>query len=581
VRPRCEPFLAFASRFLKRRQSQSPEARGLLSLILVRPVVMTLAVGSGIAFDQGLFVSGPHAGIVVLIACYFLTGVYLLLTAFRVRTTPHLFLQILADVLLVTGLVSVTGGSNSQYVLLYFILILYASMYLSFRGALTASALAAGGYSLTWWPQLLPWQVPHLGYAGTEGALKILFHCILFVTSGVLGGFLARRAEQQDRRLIDATNELDRIKLGTDVILQSIGSGIISIDSEGKIVHLNRAASNIFGLDPALARNKHFEEVLGPGMSALAELLRRGLDEGSTVSRGELEIVCGDGRRLPLGVNTSLVATESGKRAGVIALYQDLTEVKKTEEKVKRQETLAALGQFSAGIAHEIRNCLSPIIGSVELLTKELSLEGDSKRLMNLILKETDRLEVFLNELLFYARAKALELEVENLQQLINETVEIVRRHPAHSPGKTLTCRYHARETYARIDAEQMKRVFVNLAVNALEAIEDHGQLTIRTYAEEGRANGCSEPCPFLTVEFEDNGVGIPTESLNRVLEPFYSTKGSGTGLGLSIAQRVVERHNGRLSIESRPGKGTKVRVHIPRFVADRIDTTCLTRKAA
>jgi two-component system, NtrC family, sensor histidine kinase PilS len=552
-----------------------------MSLIVARPIVLTLAVGSGIALDQGLFTSGAEGGVRVLVSCYLLTGLYLLLALLRIRTTLNLALQIMMDVLLLTGLVSITGGPNSQYMLLYFILILYASMYLSFRGALTASALSAGGYSLTWWSQLFPWHVPQLVYSGQEATLKILFHGVLFMTVGTLGGFLARRAEQKDRRLIDATNELHRIKLGTDVILQSIGSGITSIDIDGKIVHFNRAASSILDIDPAVAHDRHFEEILGPGMSAIAQLLRRGLDEGLTVSRGELEITSGGGRKVPLGINTSLVTTETGKRAGVIALYQDLTEVKKTEEKVKRQETLAALGQFSAGIAHEIRNCLSPIIGSVEILKKELSLEGDSQKLMDLILKEADRLEGFLKELLFYARAKALDMKEVNLQQLIAETVEIVRRHPAHSSDKTLRCEFHAPETYAKLDAEQMKRVFVNLAVNALEAIEGHGQLTISTYVEEGRINGRSEPSQFVIVEFKDDGVGIPAENLNRVLEPFYSTKGSGTGLGLSIAQRVVERHHGKISIESRPDKGTKVRVHIPHFVADKIHTTCLARKAA
>jgi two-component system sensor histidine kinase PilS (NtrC family) len=581
VRPLSELFSTLASGLFKNRQNQKPEARGLLSLTVARPIVLTLAVGSGIALDQGLFTSGAEGGVRVLVSCYVLTGLYLLLALIRIHTTLHLAFQILMDAFLVTGLVSITGGSSSQYVLLYFILILYASMYLSFRGALTAGALSAAGYCLTWWPQLMPWQVPQASYAGTESALRILFHSILFMTVAILGGFLSRRAEQQDRRLIDATNELHRIKLGTDVILQSIGSGIMSIDGEGKVVHFNKAASDIFGLDPALVLDKHSEEVLGPGISAVGQLLRRGLEEGLTVSRGELEISTRDGRKVPLGINTSLVTTESGQRAGVIALCQDLTEVKKAEEGVKRQETLAALGQFSAGIAHEIRNCLSPIIGSVELLKKELSLQGDSQRLMDLILKETDRLEVFLNELLFYARAKALELKVVNLQELIDETGEIVRRHPAYSPGKTLRCKFHAPETLARLDAEQMKRVFVNLAVNALEAIENHGQLTIRTYLEAGRIIEGNEPSSFLTVEFEDNGVGIPTESLDRVLEPFYSTKGSGTGLGLSIAQRVVERHNGRLSIVSQLGKGTKVRVHIPHLIADRIDTTCLIQKAA
>jgi signal transduction histidine kinase len=111
--------------------------------------------------------------------------------------------------------------------------------------------------------------------------------------------------------------------------------------------------------------------------------------------------------------------------------------------------------------------------------------------------------------------------------------------------------------------------------------MEGRGQLTIRTYVQEGKINGNAESCPFAVIEFEDNGAGIPAESLNRVLEPFYSTKGSGTGLGLSIAQRVVERHNGRISIESQPHSGTKVRIHVPNFIADRIDTTCFNCKAA
>ncbi|MCX5801101.1 MAG: ATP-binding protein [Candidatus Eisenbacteria bacterium] len=580
MRPRCEPFGASSSRHFAHGQGEKPDVKNVLSLVVARPIVLTLAVGFGIALDRGSFVSGTEGGVRILVSCYILTGLYFLLARLRVRTAVHLALQIVADGLLVTGLVFMTGGSTSQYVLLYFVLILYASMYLSFRGALAAGALSAGGYSLTWWPQLLPGGAPQLGHDVSEATLKILFHGILFLTVGLLGGFLARRAEQQGRRLADTTNELHRMKLNTDVILRSMVSGLMSIDSEGKVVHFNRAASSILGIAPGLVQNRHFEEVLGPGMSAIVQLLRRGLDEGVSVLRGEVEVVSGDGRKVPLGITTSLVTTESGKRAGVIALYQDLTDVKKVEENVKRQETLAALGQFSAGIAHEIRNCLSPIIGSVELLRNELSLDSDSQRLMNLILKETDRLEGFLNELLFYARAKALDLREVNLQQLIEETVEIVRRHPAHSERKNLSCEFHAPGACLELDAEQMKRVFVNLAVNALEAIEDDGQLTIRTYLDEGGPRGNGKSNTSVTVEFDDNGVGIPPENLQSVFEPFYSTKGAGTGLGLSIAQRVVERHNGRLSIESQAGRGTKVRVHIPHVTADRMSTACLSHKA-
>jgi PAS domain S-box-containing protein len=485
------------------------------------------------------------------------------------------------DVLLITALVWITGGADSQYVLLYFVLILYSSMYLSFRGALAASALSAAAYLFAWSPMVASQHILDAGLGGKEATVRMLFHSLLFVTVGVLCGFLARRVEQKDRRLRDTTSELKRVRLGTDVILQSIGSGITSIDSNGSVVHFNKAASHILGLAPSDVLNRHFEEVLEPEMSGIAEVLRRGLSAGETIFRGEMEITSGDGRKVPLGINTSLIVTESGKRAGVVALYQNLTEAKKMDEKAKRQETLAALGQFSAGIAHEIRNCLSPIAGSVELLRSELSLEGDSDRLMGLILQETDRLDVFLTELLFYARAKPLDRQNVNLQSLIKETVEVLRCHPVFSDEKSVEYSFHAPEALVDIDWEQMKRVFTNLSVNALEAMEGRGTLSVSTRLETGAAKSERGDSASVVVEFKDRGAGIPAENLTDVLEPFYSTKKSGTGLGLSIAQRVVERHGGRLLIESLPGEGTKVAVHIPCSVADKVDMVCDGQKAA
>ncbi|KPJ60792.1 MAG: hypothetical protein AMJ46_04805 [Latescibacteria bacterium DG_63] len=579
--PRFESLGALIPGLLGHRQDQRSEHGRIRALILARPLALTLAVGFGIALNGEVFTSGAEAGAAILLVSYALTGAYFLLSVLRVRRGFQLSLQIVVDVVLITALVSITGGASSQYVLLYFVLILYASMYLSFGGALAASGLSAAAYLFSWSPTLGSPYLLGAESGGREAVVRILFHSLLFVTVGVLSGFLARRVEQKERKLRDTTSELRRVRLGTDVILQSIGSGIMSIDSEGRVVHFNRAASNILDLDPSDVQNRHFEEVLGPEMAAVAQVLRRGLDHGETVFRGEIQIVSGEGRKVPLGINTSLIVTESGARAGVVALYQDLTEAKRIDEKAKRQETLAALGQFSAGIAHEIRNCLSPITGSVELLRNELSLEGDSERLMNLILKETDRLEVFLAELLFYARAKPPDRQIIHIQDLIEETVELVKRHPAYSRGKLVKCNFAASKTRVGLDREQMKRVFTNLAVNALEAMENTGTLAVSTCLEMDDAAAPGEGGSHVIVKFEDNGAGIPSEKLHRVLEPFYSTKKSGTGLGLSIAQRVVERHGGKLSIDSSLGKGTKVTVHIPCAVADRLDMVCDREKAA
>ena len=562
------------------RQDQKDEAKRLLTLIASRPVVLSLAVGLGVVANDALFTAGRGAGAAVLLASYVLTGLYFLLWARRANKSFQVYLQIVADAALVTALVGVTGGPRSQYVLLYLLLILYASLFASFRGTLATGVLCSCAYVALWSPAL-PWANPGRAAARTDGSASVFFTGLSFAAAGVLGGFLARRAEQKEKKLKAARLELERIQLGTDVILESIGSGIMSIDSEGKIVHFNRTAAQILGLEPDFVKNRHYSEVLGHGMAGLAEQFTLGLSKGDTVFRGEAVITSRDGRTVPLGINTSLIVTDSGARVGVVALYQDLTEAKRLDERSKRQETLAALGAFSAGIAHEIRNCVSPIVGSAELLRKEVALRGDAKKLMSLIVKETDRLDVFLNELLFYARSKPLEMKTVDLQALIRDTIEIVKRHPAHSQGRSVSHQPHEPETWVNLDPEQMKRVFVNLAVNALQALECGGEVTIRTVSEDGNSHWSTRTAPSVVVEFEDNGVGIPPETLHRITEPFYSTKGSGTGLGLSIAQRVVERHDGRLSIESRLGMGTKVGVYIPRSVADRIDTPYPVQEAA
>ena len=580
MRPQDGPGEAWVTSSPTQRQDQKDEARRLLTLVALRPMVLSLAVGLGVVANDALFTAGREAGAAVLLASYVLTGLYLLLWGRRVNKRFQVTLQIVVDAALVTALAAVTGGPRSQYVLLYLLLILYASLFASFKGAVLTGVLCSAAYVALWSPALLGPRHPWAG-ARTDGAAGAFFTGLLFVAAGVLGGFLARRAEQKEKKLRAARLELERIQLGTDVILESIGSGIMSIDSEGKIVHFNKTAAQILGLEPGFVKNRHYAEVLGHGMSGLAEQFTLGLTQGTSVFRGETVITSRDGRTIPLGINTSLVVSNLGARVGVVALYQDLTQAKRLDEQAKRQETLAALGAFSAGIAHEIRNCVSPIVGSAELLRKEPSLRGDAKRLMSLIVNETDRLEVFLNELLFYARSKPLDMKTVDLQALVRETLEVVKRHPAHSDGKTVTHQPHEAETWVMVDPEQMKRVFVNLAVNALQALECGGEVVIRTGCEEGNAHWSLRTGPSVVVEFEDNGVGIPEDTMHRILEPFYSTKGSGTGLGLSIAQRVVERHDGRLSIESRLGMGTKVTVHIPRVIADRVDTPYPVQEAA
>jgi len=278
-----------------------------------------------------------------------------------------------------------------------------------------------------------------------------------------------------------------------------------------------------------------------------------------------MTVLTADGRTVPLGISTSLLLGASGERRGVIALFQDLSEVKALEDRIRRGETLAAIGELSAGIAHEIRNCLNPITGSVEVLQKELRVEGENARLLDLVVRESERLDRFVSELLEYARERPLKTEKVEVSALASESIEIARRHASAGRGKRVSLEGPNVPIWVRADFDQMKQVLTNLLINAFEAIEGSGTVTVRIREERrapgawGRAGG-----PRVVMEVADTGSGIGDKDVTQVFEPFFSTKQGGTGLGLAIANRIVERHGGNIEVESRVGAGTTMRLWLP-----------------
>jgi signal transduction histidine kinase len=297
---------------------------------------------------------------------------------------------------------------------------------------------------------------------------------------------------------------------------------------------------------------------VGGGLLALRELVQDSRARGRGRTRVELEVTGANGRTLPLGASTN-VLTHEGQLTGVVAVFSDLTDVRDMERRVRRNETLAEVGALAAGIAHELRNGLKPISGSVEVLQRDLKLEGESADLMNLIARESARLNKFVTDLLSYSRERDLALEPVTLDENLRELVNTLRLDPRRAAAVQVDFLAGPPELRISVDAEQMRQVWLNLAANALEALGERGTLTV-TWVARGADQ--------VAVEFRDNGPGIPPEDLRRVGEPFFTTKRGGTGLGLAIAQRIVERHGGVLTLESVAGHGTTARVMLPGLVA-------------
>ncbi len=379
------------------------------------------------------------------------------------------------------------------------------------------------------------------------------------VLLGAIAGSLGGRVRRTQQTLERASREVERARLDTDVILEHLPSGVLTLDTSGIVLHYNKSAEVILGTPLSSVRGRACSEAFGENPKAMIDKITITLEAGRPLGREEVLVRRKDGREAPIGLSTAFLFDEHGNRRGVIAVFADLSEFKAVEERARRSETLAAIGQLSAGIAHEIRNCLNPISGSVEYLQKELVVTGEGAHLMSLISSECERLNRFVTELLDYAREPRFHMRVVELNDLLADAVDLARRHPAYRKDISLTLEDDAGSSAARLDREQFKRVLMNVLQNALEALDGPGRVTVRVVPLMDSR---------VAVEVSDNGPGIPAEQVSRVTEPFFTTKHGGTGLGLAIASRIMERLGGKLRVTSRPGEGTTFTMELERETA-------------
>jgi len=537
--------------------------RALAALVRWRAIVGLGALGLGLLIRPDV---PAGARLTVLVGACAVLAVTTLGSGLLLRTrrwpTAQGWLQAVGDCVLVTALSSLTGGSDSQFVLFYALAVLWAGIVLETTGGLLIAALASCGYLAL--PMLAPllgaaeWATAATSAASPVPASPSLVGFLLIL--GAAAGTLGERSRRTRQTLARASREVERARLDTDRILESMTSGVLTLDVQGTILHSNRAAAVLLlGRRAGDIRGRAAREVIGEGGLPLLERITATLSSGRPLSREEVTLTAGDGREVPVGLSTSFLTEEDGTRRGVIAVFADLSEFKAVEERARRSETLAYIGQLSAGIAHEIRNCLNPISGSVEYLQKELTLEGENAHLMGLIVRECERLNRFVTELLDYAREPRFLIEAVPVHELVADALDLARRHPAWRPEIALALEDAGDGCAARLDREHFKRVLTNLLQNAIEAQEGPGRVTVRIRPLGERR---------VTVEVHDTGPGIPAEHLDRVVEPFFTTKRGGTGLGLAIATRIIERLGGRLAVTSAPGKGTTFTLTLERELA-------------
>jgi two-component system sensor histidine kinase PilS (NtrC family) len=539
------------------------DIRSIHGLMIFRLILVTLILGTVIVFLLGSraeFSLIPIVGLLIL--TYLISVFYWLALKWEISPVVLIYVQLSVDVVLVTGILYYSGGAESILTLLYLLIIISASMFLRLGGMLVITAVASAAYGLLSWLQyeglvktVSFFEPDRLSRPPEQSPLNVFLNICFFFLVAVLSGFLAEKLRRKGEELETTSQRLRRMQLDTDDILENIPSGLVTLDGEGRVEYFNGAAEKILGLRVSQIKDHPYDQVFDKNHQELTVVLRTALEEAVIYDRKELNITSPNGKSIPLGISTTLLGAGDGQRSGVIAVFQDLTDAKDLERKARRADRLAVLGQLSAAIAHEIRNPLATISGSVELLRDTPQLSGEERKLLELVTHESERLNRIITDFLLYARIRPAEPTEVELDRVIEETLTLIRNHHDYRDDIEIINEIGDRHLRVWADGDQVKQIFLNIAINALQAMTGGGRLTVGLKdrpVEDG-------PRGFRMVDvfFRDTGTGIEPEELGEIFEPFYSSKKNGTGLGLSIAQRIVENNGGTLIVESQPGKGT------------------------
>ena len=510
----------------------------------------------------------------------------LLLTAFWQPSAryagSYTFFQIALDVAMVTSLVHFSGDPESFFTFLYLTVTIYGAILYERRGAMAAAGMSALAYGALIF-------ATHAGFLkGYGGDYERLSVSVLAATWGVRSGafflvavlasFLSREVSRTGKALDEKTSDLGQLRELYEQTVVSIMSGLLTTDENGRITSFNPEAERITGRSSNAVLGLLLESVI-PGTAKILAESDRSLPR-SRVSRTRLRHENQRGEGLFLGVAASILKGDDGAQRGHVVIFQDVTAVAAMERELRSTERLAAVGEMAAKIAHEIRNPLASISGSIQILqashdTSEAE-QADSDRLMDIVLRETERLNTLIGQFLQYSRPTPPALEPVPVLALLEEMKELLE---ASRPEDVEIECSGPEGIRVLADRDQLKQVLWNLANNGVHAMPKGGSLKFSVSAvaaeeaqerqldgRKGERSDKSRQSPDrlgVEISVSDSGVGILQEDQERIFEPFFTTKAEGTGLGLATVHRVVEGHGGSIRVESQEG-GTTVRLQLP-----------------
>jgi len=344
---------------------------------------------------------------------------------------------------------------------------------------------------------------------------------------------------------------LTRIKAFSDNVVDHMPVGLIALDANGRIVSFSEAAESILRQRSSEMVGKRATEAIPLPLWGLI----KELNQVKRVLQKEMDCPLADGRTIPLDVSVSILEGEEEAFLGHVILFRDLTEVRDLQREIETSRRLASLGRLAAGIAHEIRNPLSSIKGFATYFRERYRDVPEDQKTAEVMIREVDRLNRVIGQLLEFARPMAVQKKPADLQSLIRHSVKLVEKQAQAKEIKVETVLPNEIAP-ASVDPDRLNQVFLNLFLNAIEAMENRGTMTVALSKE-------TQP-PRVRIDVTDTGPGIPEQDLEHIFDPYFTTRQTGTGLGLAIVHKIIESHKGEVKVESKVGKGTTVTVFLP-----------------